>query len=149
MRRGWIIFLLGFFTVLLVLGNGCSNAVTTSAPATPANSSAAIPSISTEDASTLIEKNQNNPDFTIIDVRTAGEFNGGHLAEAVNVDYYSPDFKSMVDKLNRNKEYLIYCQTGIRGRSATQIMLDMGFTKVHNLSGGIVEWMNAGYPTTK
>ena len=85
----------------------------------------------------------------IIDVRTADEFNSGHLAKAVNIDYYSPNFKSNIAKLDRNIEYLIYCRTGVRGAAATQIMLDIGFTRVYNLTGGILEWTKAGYPTAK
>jgi rhodanese-related sulfurtransferase len=83
----------------------------------------------------------------IVDVRTPEEFKSGHLADAVNIDYRSPDFKSNVDKLDRNKEYLIYCRSGARSAGATQMMLDLGFTRLHNLTGGITGWINAGYPT--
>ena len=136
--------------ISLGLSGGCaiSPSSTPQPGATPVVT-AAVPVISVQDASNLIQNNKANPDFIIIDVRTADEFNSGHLAKAVNMDYSSSDFKSNVDKLDRNKEYLIYCQTGIRGAAATQIMLDLGFTKVHNLSGGIVQWLNAGYPTLK
>ena len=105
-----------------------------------------VPTISTQDAFVLIQK---NPGLIIIDVRTPDEFNGGHLANAININYYSPEFKSNIDKLDRNKEYLIYCRTGVRGTGATQIMIDLGFTRVYNLAGGIVQWIDAGYPTLK
>jgi rhodanese-related sulfurtransferase len=97
----------------------------------------------------LIQNNKVNLDLIIIDVRTPDEFNGGHLANAININYYSPEFKSNIDKLDRNKEYLIYCRTGVRGTGATQIMIDLGFTRVYNLAGGIVQWIDAGYPTLK
>lgn len=83
----------------------------------------------------------------IIDVRTLEEFKSGHLADAVNIDYKSPDFRTNVDKLDRNKEYLIYCRSGARSAGAARVMLDLGFTRLHNLTSGITGWISAGYPT--
>ena len=159
------------FIVLLVssvLIAGCSEAAPVSATTTtqtitqllilPSNvtqpietplATVAVPVISLQDASVLIQNNKVNLDLIIIDVRTPDEFNGGHLANAININYYSPEFKSNIDKLDRNKEYLIYCRTGVRGTGATQIMIDLGFTRVYNLAGGIVQWIDAGYPTLK
>jgi phage shock protein E len=85
----------------------------------------------------------------IIDVRTPDEFNGGQLADAVNIDYYSPDFRFGIAKSDRNMEFLIYYRTGVCGAAATQIMLDISYSRIHNLTGGIVERINAGYPTVK
>jgi rhodanese-related sulfurtransferase len=108
-----------------------------------------VPAISVQDAFILIQNNKNNPDFIILDVRTADEFNSGHLEGAINIDYYADNFKANVDKLERSKEYLVYCRSGIRGAFATQIMLDLGFTRVHNMTGAITQWTNAGYPIVK
>jgi phage shock protein E len=107
----------------------------------------AVPAISTLDAYNLLQKNKDNSDFIIIDVRTADEFKGGHIPNAINMDYYYPDFKSDVGKLDRNKQYLVYCRTGIRGVEATRVMVDLGFKGVDNLSGGIVQWIQDGYDT--
>jgi rhodanese-related sulfurtransferase len=131
------------FTQPAILPTGAPKPTETTA-VTPA-----VPTINIQDAFKLIQNNQGNADFIIIDVRTADEFNNGHLASAINIDYYSSDFKPAVDKMDRSKTYLVYCRTGIRGEAATQIMVDLGFTRVQNLAGGIVEWVNAGYPTTK
>jgi rhodanese-related sulfurtransferase len=152
--------------ILLILFNSCAGTAPAATPAAPAASpvrpsanqsqsgtspatKASVPSISLQDASVLVQNNKNNPEFIILDVRTADEFNSGHLAGAVNIDYYSPDFKANIDKLERKKEYFIYCRTGVRSAEATRIMLDLGFTRVHNLLGGITEWINAGYPVVK
>jgi rhodanese-related sulfurtransferase len=106
-----------------------------------------VPSITAYDAYSLIQKNKDNADFVILDVRTADEFNSGHIANAINLDYYAPDFKSNIDKLDKNKQYLIYCRTGVRGTAATQVMITLGFKNVQNLIGGIVVWTQLGYPT--
>ena len=99
------------------------------------------------DAYNLIQQNLNNPGFIIIDVRTADEFNSGHIAGAINIDYESPQFTADVSKLDKNKQYLVYCATGIRGAAATQIMISLGFKDVQNMAGGITAWIQDGYPT--
>ena len=65
----------------------------------------------------MIQQNLNNPDFIIIDVRTLTEFNSEHIAGAINIDYESPQFTVDVSKLDKNKQYLVYCLTGVRGAS--------------------------------
>jgi rhodanese-related sulfurtransferase len=146
-----IIFWIQLIALLLVAGSGliigCRQSLqqTDSTSLTAVDPATNMSAISTRDAFILIQNNQDNPDFIIIDVRTAGEFAGGHIANAVNIDYYSPDFKSNLDKLDRNKEYLIYCRTGIRGAAAIKIMIELGFTRRYNLSGGIVQWVDDGY----
>jgi rhodanese-related sulfurtransferase len=133
-------------------------AVAKPASSTPANPSAAPPTptrladvyqINVQDAFKLIQNKKNDPNFMIIDVRTADEFKSGHLAGAVNIDYRSPDFKSNIDQLDRHKEYLIYCRSGVRSAGAMQIMLDLGFSRLHNLITGILGWTGEGYPTVQ
>lgn len=97
----------------------------------------------------MIKNNQNNPNFVILDVRTAAEFGAGHLAGAVNIDYYGAHFKTNVGQLDKSKQYLVYCRTGIRGAASVQIMLDLGFKQTQNLTGGITQWIADGYATVK
>ncbi len=85
----------------------------------------------------------------ILDVRTASEYADGHLAGATNIDYYLESFQTEIGKLDRNKQYLVYCRTAHRSGLAAQIMLDLGFTKIWDMSGGIVQWTQDGYPTVK
>jgi rhodanese-related sulfurtransferase len=85
-------------------------------------------------------------DFVIIDVRTAAEFDAGYIAGAINVDYESAQFTADIGKIDMNKQYLVYCRTGVRGEAATQIMLSLGFKQVQNMDGGITAWIEAGYP---
>jgi rhodanese-related sulfurtransferase len=161
--RSIILFLILFVLLISNVGCNANNAVPVS-PTIPSSSPAStdasapaqtsnpilntpsVPTIDVQDAYALIQNNQNNPDFIILDVRTPDEFKGGFLAGAINIDYYSPDFKDKIGQLDRNKEYLVYCRSGVRGVASVQIMLGLGFTRVHNLSGGIVQWINAGLP---
>lgn len=80
------------------------------------------------------------PNTVIIDVRTAGEFAGGKIRGARNLDVMSPTFQSQVANLPKDKTYLLYCRSGNRSGQACGIMSDLGFEKVKNLAGGIMRW---------
>lgn len=75
----------------------------------------------------------------LIDVRTAGEFASGTVSGAKNIDVMSPNFKSAINKLDKNREYFLFCRSGNRSAQACDLMSKEGF-KVHNLKGGIDEW---------
>jgi rhodanese-related sulfurtransferase len=97
-------------------------------------------------ASEMALENQANPDFVVLDVRTAQEFGQQRLRGAVNIDFYAKDFKEQVGALERSKTYLVYCRSGQRSRQAAQVMADLGFTKAYSMKGGISEWMGKKLP---
>jgi len=108
-----------------------------------------IADITTQEAFTLIEDNQNNPDFAIIDVRTAQEFATGHIENAINLDYRSDTFQDELDDLDKEKTYLIYCAVGARSSSALDIMAGLGFMEAYNMLGGINQWQEDELPTVE
>ncbi|MGB9201123.1 rhodanese-like domain-containing protein [Methanobacterium sp.] len=85
-------------------------------------------------------------EFVILDVRSPGEYSEEHIARAENIDYMSKIFKSEIDKRDRNKKYLVYCRSGHRSSDAVKIMIELGFTDIHNISGGINKWKGEGLP---
>lgn len=86
-----------------------------------------------------------SPDkVVILDVRTAGEYQSGHVKGAPNVDFYS-NFEQAIQKLPKEKEYYLYCASGRRSASATEIMRKHGF-KAYNI-GGFGAVAQAGFPT--
>lgn len=108
-----------------------------------------IENITPEETYILIQENKDNPNFVILDVRTPEEFLGEHIENAVNLDYYSDTFRNDLDKLDKNKTYLIYCRSGTRSENALNIMKELDFREVYNMSGGIIKWKSEGLPTTK
>jgi len=108
-----------------------------------------IENITPEEAYILIQENKDNPNFVILDVRTPEEFLGEYIENAVNLDYYSDTFRNDLDKLDKNRTYLIYCKSGRRSENALNIMKEQDFREVHNMLGGIIEWKSKGLPTTK
>ena len=108
-----------------------------------------IKDITPQEAHTLIQKHKNNRTFVILDVRTPAEFGGGHIAGAVNLDYYTPTFNDDLNALDKTRAYLIYCRTARRSRAALEKMRDFGFREVYHMLGGIVRWEAEGLPMSK
>ncbi len=77
----------------------------------------------------------------ILDVRTLEEQDCGIIKDAVCIDIYNPDnFMQEVSKLDKTKNYYIYCQAGARSANACQYMDQQGFAQTYNLLGGISLW---------
>ena len=108
-----------------------------------------IENITPQEAFILIQDNEDNPDFVIIDVRTPEEFAEEHLENAANIDSRSETFRDKLNNLDKNKTYLIYCRSGRRSRNALDIMEELTFREAYNMSGGIIEWKAEGLPTIK
>ena len=105
--------------------------------------------VGAQEAFELIQRNQGNSDFLIIDIRTPEEFDEGHIEDALNIDFYSDTFKKDLDELDKGKTYFIYCRSGNRSGRTMPIMKELGFKEVYNLSVGIKEWIAEGFPVVK
>jgi phage shock protein E len=80
----------------------------------------------------------------ILDVRTPEEFAAGHLPGAININVEASDFDTKVAGLDESAETLVYCRTGNRSGIATDKMVELGFTDMSDLQGGIEAWAAAG-----
>ncbi|MCX6225065.1 MAG: rhodanese-like domain-containing protein [Bacteroidia bacterium] len=100
-------------------------------------------------ADTLIKNHLGSADFIILDVRTSGEFITERLDKSRNLDVNGAFFNDSIDKLDRNKIYLVYCLGGSRSPGACSKMQNKGFKTVYNMQGGINAWKSAGFPTIK
>ena len=70
----------------------------------------------------------------LLDVRTPGEYAGGHIPRSKNVPLQTIDKVSRVAE-NKDVPLFVYCQSGARSRQAVQALQRMGYTKVKNLGG--------------
>lgn len=79
----------------------------------------------------------------LVDVRTAREFNTGHISGAKNFDLFSPSqFKNRFESLDKSKPVYIYCQSGNRSQKAAMKLIKMGFEEIIDLEGGYGRWKN-------
>ena len=95
--------------------------------------------VSAEEISHAVKDN-----VVVLDVRTKGEFAGGHIENALLIDVTSSGFASEVSKLDKNKTYYVYCKTGIRSQRAVNYMQSNGFSDVCNVPGGIRSLVREG-----
>ena len=80
------------------------------------------------------------PMAQLVDVRTSGEYGGGHLPKAQNVDFRSADFTQKIQTLDKIKPTFVYCLSGGRSAEAANIMRQNGFTNVYEMGGGYLKW---------
>jgi rhodanese-related sulfurtransferase len=83
-------------------------------------------------------------DVVIVDVRTAAEFNEGHIVNALNLDVESMNFDSDLAGLDQSVTYALYCRSGNRSSIAAGKMADAGFTSVLNAQVGFIDLLGAG-----
>jgi rhodanese-related sulfurtransferase len=79
----------------------------------------------------------------IIDVRTPGEYAGGHVPGAINIPHMS--VLAQKDKLATDRELVFICQMGQRSALACEFAAAAGFKELFNVEGGTEAWIKAGY----
>jgi rhodanese-related sulfurtransferase len=101
--------------------------------------------ITPEDALKLMEENS---EIIIVDIRPHVDFKREHVPRAQNLDYDGHHFQEKVEKLDKNKNYIIYCKSGVRGEYFMGKMRESGFSEVYNILGGFVAWKVSNLPIT-
>lgn len=101
---------------------------------------------STLDVKTYQQQLAAQKDIQLIDVRTPEEFAGGHLQNAVNIDFQADDFEQKIKALNKTKPVYLYCLSGGRSGKAADVLNKQGFSEVYNMKGGIMEWKANALP---
>ena len=108
-----------------------------------------ITALSPREASKLIESHTGDSDFIILDIRTPGEYQSGHIKGAAMIDYYSKSFVDEIGRLDKEKSYLVYCRSGNRSAHAMGLFTKLQFQKIYHLSAGINSWISEGLPLVK
>ena len=93
------------------------------------------------------ERLEATPGAFLLDVRTAQEYQAGHLPNATLIPH--TDIAQRAGELPADKAtpIFVYCRTGNRSAIASEALVDLGYTNVVNLrDGGYPDWERAGYP---
>lgn len=85
----------------------------------------------------LQAKLQSNDSIILVDVREKWEYDYVRFENAVHIPLRNLRLK--FDKLDKNKEIVVYCHHGVRSIQACFLLDKLGF-KVYNLDGGINAW---------
>lgn len=116
-------------------------------PAAAEQEGAFLKDIDAAAAGKLVAGGENPP--VVLDVRTAEEFAAGHIEDAINLDFKGAGFKDELAKLDRDQTYLLHCRSGNRSGQAKATLLELGFTAIYHLDGGMLAWEKAGLPTVE
>lgn len=100
------------------------------------------------DANSFSEQLKKDSNALVIDVRTAEEFEQGHLKGAINYNVEAGDFEQKISSLDTSKALYVYCLAGKRSAKAASILDEKGYRRIYNLSGGIKQWEEQGLPLT-
>jgi len=76
----------------------------------------------------------------IVDLRMPQEFEQGHIENAININFFDPEFKYKLLELDKDKSYVLYDKGEAKSFRAMKYMEDNGYTKVRMLKGGYKEW---------
>ncbi|CAM4193152.1 sulfurtransferase [Bacillus manliponensis] len=93
-----------------------------------------VRNISTKQLKTMME--QKSAQF--VDVRTPGEFRDNHIRGFQNIPLHELGQKA--NTLDKNKEVIVICQSGMRSKQAAKVLKKLRFTKITNVSGGMNMW---------
>lgn len=83
---------------------------------------------------TATEVRARKDDLQIIDARSRGDFTSGCVDCAVNIP--QEQLRNTISDLDPNKPTVTYCNKGVTGNAAQNILIGRGFKEVYNLSGG-------------
>jgi len=96
--------------------------------------------ITPAEAAAMIEANKGSGSLAILDVSTGREYRKWHVEKAININMFSLKFSEKVNKLDKERTYLVYCKMGGRSAAAQNVMIKQGFRKVFNIVGGRDRW---------
>jgi len=82
----------------------------------------------------------------LVDVRTKGEYEAGHIGDAVNFNIGDNEkFLKQIKSLNKAEPVYLYCKSGIRSKRAAELLQKEGFTQIFDYSGGYDNWKKSKY----
>lgn len=88
-----------------------------------------------------------NPNVVFIDVREQDEYDAGHIPGVQLIPLGS--VPSRLGEIPKDKTVIAVCRSGNRSSQATKYLRDQGFDNVHNMTGGMNQWSQAGHPVEK
>jgi rhodanese-related sulfurtransferase len=106
---------------------------------------AAEPVVAPVTQQALVERQQQGEaDLVVVDVRSPEEFAAGHVPGAINIPH--DRIGERLAEVPRDKDVVLYCQSGRRAGIAAQVLAEQGYTRLLHLEGDIAAWKANGRP---
>jgi rhodanese-related sulfurtransferase len=100
--------------------------------------------VSASDAVRLINKGA-----SVIDVRDAASYNGGHIVNARNIELTALESDQSIVKKQKNKVLLTVCDNGYQSGKAASLLRKSGYENVFSLKAGLAGWRGDNLPLVK
>lgn len=94
----------------------------------------------------ILEKDLQNKNFFLLDVRNPSE---QEICTIPHTDLLIP-VKELSERLNevpRDKKIIVYCRSGVRSKTACEILYNAGWQELYNLEGGILDYIRKVDPS--
>ena len=139
--------MLPLLLTLIIALAGCGGQAT-APPAAPAEAGeAAVLDLAVNLDPAAVEELYQRNDVVILDVREDSEYNAGHIPGATLVPL--GQIPNRLDEIPKDKTVIAVCRSGNRSSQATNFLRQQGFENVHNMTGGMNAWSQAGYEIEK
>jgi rhodanese-related sulfurtransferase len=93
-----------------------------------------------------LEKLRQEGPVVLLDVRTDPEVARGFIAGALHIPLNQ--LPARYNELDSEATVVVYCQSGGRSAQACAWLAEKGFSRIHNLQGGVLAWARSGLSLT-
>ncbi len=93
----------------------------------------------------LKKRLDNGEDLRILDVREPNEYQINRIPGTVLIPL--GDVPKRYNELDPDKELIVHCKSGVRSAKAADFLRSVGFRRVLNLKGGILDWIDKVDPS--
>ncbi|WP_180320608.1 rhodanese-like domain-containing protein [Alkalihalobacterium alkalinitrilicum] len=93
-----------------------------------------VKQLSNKEVKTIVSQK----DIQLIDVRSALEYELNHIEGFKNIPLSKISKRHF--ELDREKEVVLICQSGMRSNKASKKLKRLGFTNITNIKGGMSSW---------
>ncbi len=90
-----------------------------------------------------------NEQVQLVDVRTPAEVAEGTIDGAQNIDFRDDSFTATIGRLDKEKPIVVYCGAGGRSGKTSDLLQELGFKEIYDLTGGFNQWKAEDYPIAK
>jgi len=89
---------------------------------------------------------QRDESSIIIDVSDVAQYQKGHIPDAVNfpLNTINADNKALLN--HKDKTVILVCPTGSNSNKAAKMLLELGFSNLNSLKGGLFSWTKENLP---
>jgi rhodanese-related sulfurtransferase len=133
MKRRIMLLLLSAIAIFMITGCSVENNETEN------NKEDVTPSVIKIDAEEAKKMMESSEDIIILDVRTEDEYNSGHIEDSILIPDNEISDKAEEVLSDKTATILVYCRSGRRSASASQVLNDLGYTSIYDF-GGIIDW---------